>query len=87
MHKFILLVGVVMILSWIINIAPTAGRACASGVEQVQSSEGTRAKGATGEKQWLGTLYAEQGAPYCTRESRSKDTRREDTEQKEMKKA
>lgn len=33
----------------------------------------------------MGTLYAEQGAPYCARESRGKDMRREDTERKEMK--
>lgn len=77
-----------MILSWIINVAPIGGRACAGGVERVQSSgERTGAKGATGEKQWLGTLYAEQGAPYCARESRGKDMRREDTERKEMKEA
>lgn len=39
---------------------------------------GIRAKGVTDEKQWLGTLYAEQGAPYCARESRGKDMRREE---------
>jgi len=32
-------------------------------------------KGVTGEKQWFGTLYAEQGAPYCAREFRGKDMR------------
>jgi len=44
----------------------------------VQSNGGIRTKGVTDEKQWLGTLYAEQGAPYCARGSRGKDMRREE---------
>jgi len=37
-------------------------------------------------KQWLDTLYAEQGAPYCARESCGKDMRREHKKKKKKKK-
>lgn len=33
----VVLVGSVMILSWVINVAPIGGRACVGGVERVQS--------------------------------------------------
>lgn len=36
-------------------------------------------------KQWLDTLYAEQGAPYCARESRGKDMRRDRKKKKKKK--
>lgn len=77
------LAGALMILPWIINVAPTGGRVRAGGMKPSR----LRGTGITGEKQWLGTLYAEQGAPYCARESRGKDMRREDTKRKEMKEA
>lgn len=77
----VVLVGSVMILPWVINCAPIGGRACVGGVERVWS----RGLRRVWVKRWLGTLYAEQGAPYCARESRGKDEGRGDMVRKKKK--
>lgn len=62
------LVGALMILSWIINVAPTGGRVRAGGMKRVQPIEGNRGEGDNGRKTVVGYIICRTGCTIlCSR--------------------